>query len=52
MIEYVDHLHEQFVEPVRVAGGRYLLPRTPGYAAMTTEALERHRFPDGPAWRL
>jgi L-fuconate dehydratase len=51
MIEYVDHLHEQFVEPVRVAGGRYLLPRTPGYAAMTRRALERHRFPDGPAWR-
>jgi L-fuconate dehydratase len=51
MIEYVDHLHEQFVEPVRVVGGRYLLPRTPGYAAMTRRALERHRFPDGPAWR-
>ncbi|HEV8374563.1 MAG TPA: enolase C-terminal domain-like protein, partial [Actinomycetota bacterium] len=30
MIEYVDHLHEQFVEPVRVVGGRYLLPRSPG----------------------
>jgi L-fuconate dehydratase len=51
MIEYVDHLHEQFVEPVRVVGGRYLLPRSPGYAAMTRSALERHRFPDGPAWR-
>jgi L-fuconate dehydratase len=51
MIEYVDHLHEQFVEPVRVVGGRYLLPRSPGYAAMTRRALERHRFPDGPAWR-
>ena len=31
MIEYVDHLHEHFVEPVRVVSGRYLLPRTPGY---------------------
>jgi L-fuconate dehydratase len=50
MIEYVDHLHEHFVEPVRVVGGRYRLPRTPGYAAMTPRALSEHRFPDGPAW--
>jgi hypothetical protein len=34
-----------------VAGGRYRLPRTPGYAAMTRQALSEHRFPDGPAWR-
>jgi len=50
MIEYVDHLHEHFTEPVRVEGGRYRLPRTPGYAAMTHRALAEHRFPDGPAW--
>jgi len=50
MIEYVDHLHEHFTEPVRVEGGRYLLPRAPGYAAMTRRALAEHRFPDGPAW--
>jgi L-fuconate dehydratase len=51
MIEYVDHLHEHFAEPVRVERGRYLLPRAPGYAAMTPRALATHRFPDGPAWR-
>ena len=50
MIEYVDHLHEHFTEPVRVEGGRYLLPRAPGYASMTRRALAEHRFPDGPAW--
>jgi L-fuconate dehydratase len=50
MIEYVDHLHEHFTEPVRVAGGRYWLPQAPGYAAMTRRALAEHRFPDGPAW--
>jgi len=50
MIEYVDHLHEHFTEPVRVEGGRYLLPRAPGYASMTRRALDEHRFPDGPAW--
>jgi L-fuconate dehydratase len=30
MIEYVDHLHEHFVTPVDVQGGRYLAPTTPG----------------------
>src|SRR6266511_1221120 len=50
MIEYVDHLHEHFVEPVRVVGGRYLLPRSPGYAAMTRRALDEHRYPDGSVW--
>jgi L-fuconate dehydratase len=50
LIEYVDHLHEHFVEPVVVSGGRYQLPRMPGYAAMRAGALADHRFPDGPAW--
>src|SRR6266568_3133994 len=50
MIEYVDHLHEHFVEPVRVVSGRYLLPRSPGYAAMTRQALDEHRYPDGSVW--
>jgi L-fuconate dehydratase len=30
MIEYVDHLHEHFVTPVQVAGGRYRAPAEPG----------------------
>jgi L-fuconate dehydratase len=30
MIEYVDHLHEHFVTPVEVAGGRYRAPTAPG----------------------
>ncbi|WP_329009496.1 fuconate dehydratase [Micromonospora rifamycinica] len=52
MVEYVDHLHEHFVDPVRTRGGRYLLPTAPGYsAAMRPESIARFRFPDGPAWR-
>jgi len=31
--EYVDHLHEHFTDPVRVAGGQYLAPVTPGFSA-------------------
>jgi L-fuconate dehydratase len=30
VIEYVDHLHEHFVTPVEVTGGRYRAPETPG----------------------
>ncbi|MFG3708910.1 enolase C-terminal domain-like protein [Micromonospora sp. NPDC047670] len=52
MVEYVDHLHEHFVDPVRTRGGRYLLPEAPGYSAtMKQESIARFRFPDGPAWR-
>ncbi|MGH2814807.1 MAG: enolase C-terminal domain-like protein, partial [Actinomycetota bacterium] len=43
MVEYVDHLHEHFTEPVRVTAGRYHLPAAPGYAAMTPAALARYR---------
>ncbi|WP_349876738.1 enolase C-terminal domain-like protein [Micromonospora sp. HUAS YX12] len=52
MVEYVDHLHEHFTDPVRTRGGRYLLPTVPGYSAtMRQESIARFRFPDGPAWR-
>jgi L-fuconate dehydratase len=51
VIEYVDHLHEHFVDPVRVRGGRYLVPEAPGYSiTMKPESLARFTFPDGPAW--
>jgi L-fuconate dehydratase len=52
MIEYVDHLHEHFVDPVAVSGGRYRVPHAPGYSvAMRPESVERFSFPDGEAWR-
>jgi L-fuconate dehydratase len=44
-IEYVDHLHEHFVEPVQVAGGRYSVPVAPGSGAeLRADALAAHRF--------
>ncbi len=50
--EFVDHLHEHFVDPVRVVDGRYLAPTVPGYGVeMLPETLERFGYPDGPAWR-
>ncbi len=52
MIEYVDHLHEHFVDPVEIRDGRYRVPTRPGYSAeMRRESLERYAFPDGEAWR-
>ncbi|MFI6230253.1 enolase C-terminal domain-like protein [Micromonospora echinospora] len=52
MVEYVDHLHEHFVDPVRTREGRYLLPTEPGYSAtMKPESIAEFRFPDGPVWR-
>ena len=52
IVEYVDHLHEHFVDPVRVRGGRYLVPDAPGYSiTMKPESLARFAFPDGAAWR-
>ncbi|MEU4567933.1 enolase C-terminal domain-like protein [Micromonospora sp. NPDC023956] len=52
MVEYVDHLHEHFVDPVRTREGRYLLPTEPGYSAtMKAESIAEFRFPDGPVWR-
>ena len=51
VIEYVDHLHEHFVDPVRVRGGRYLVPKRPGYSVeMLPESRIRYAFPGGAAW--
>jgi L-fuconate dehydratase len=50
--EYVDHLHEHFVDPVRIQNARYVLPCQPGYSAeMYPQTLEDYRFPDGKVWR-
>ena len=51
MIEYVDHLHEHFLDPVVIRDGSYRLPSQPGYSAeMRPESLARYRFPDGAEW--
>jgi L-fuconate dehydratase len=51
VIEYVDHLHEHFVDPVRLRDGNYLAPTTPGLSAqMLPESLKEYAYPDGPVW--
>jgi L-fuconate dehydratase len=50
--EYVDHLHEHFVDPVRISRGRYLVPTAPGAGIQMKDAsLLTYGYPDGIAWR-
>jgi L-fuconate dehydratase len=45
VIEYVDHLHEHFEDPVRVEEGRYLAPARPGYSiSMKRDSRTKYRF--------
>jgi L-fuconate dehydratase len=51
VLEYVEHLHEHFIEPVVIRKGRYMPPRRPGYGIeMHARTLQHYRFPQGPAW--
>ena len=50
-IEYVDHLHEHFEAPARVAGGYYLAPTQPGTSAeIRMASRERWTYPAGAGW--
>lgn len=45
VIEYVDHLHEHFVDPCVVRGAAYMPPSRPGYSIeMKPASLEQHLF--------
>ena len=52
VLEYVDHLHEHFVEPCVIRRARYQAPLGPGYGIeMKPASLQEYQFPDGPVWR-
>jgi L-fuconate dehydratase len=51
IVEYVDHLHEHFVNPVVIRDGRYLPPTAPGYSiTMHATSLRDHQYPGGAVW--
>ncbi|GIF42924.1 hypothetical protein [Actinoplanes xinjiangensis] len=51
VIEYVDHLHEHFLDPVRIVDGRYAAPIAPGLSAqMHPASLKEYGYPGGRAW--
>ncbi len=50
--EYVDHLHEHFVDPCVIRGARYAAPTRPGYSiTMKPESLAAYQFPAGRVWQ-
>lgn len=50
--EFADHLHEHFVDPAVVRGGRYVVPDAPGYSAeIRPESIAALTWPGGAAWR-
>ncbi|MGR3343478.1 MAG: enolase C-terminal domain-like protein, partial [Paracoccaceae bacterium] len=52
VLEYVDHLHEHFVDPVVIRDGRYMPPKAPGYSiTMKEDSLAAYEFPNGSAWQ-
>ena len=52
VLEYVEHLHEHFLDPVRIRDGRYVAPQAPGYSiTMRPESLREFEYPAGLAWR-
>jgi L-fuconate dehydratase len=50
--EYVDHLHEHFVDPCIVRNARYMPPTRPGYSiTIKPESLDAYEFPAGRVWQ-
>lgn len=45
VIEFVDHLHEHFIDPCRIENAAYMPPSLPGFSIeMKPESIERYRF--------
>jgi len=52
IIEYVDHLHEHFIEPVVIKNGAYMPPKLSGYSiTMKSQSIEDYTYPTGKVWQ-
>jgi L-fuconate dehydratase len=51
VIEYVDHLHEHFIDPGRDPRRPLCAPLSTGYSARCFRLALRFRFPDGDEWQ-
>ncbi|MEU0744185.1 L-fuconate dehydratase [Streptomyces sp. NPDC006134] len=50
-VEYVDHLHEHFLDPAVIRDGHYTAPTAPGFsAALRPESIARYSHPGGTYW--
>ena len=51
VIEFVDHLHEHFADPVTIRRGHYMPPMRPGYSTeIVPKSRDMYRYPTGAAW--
>ncbi len=51
VLEFVDHLHEHFFDPVVMKDGHYIAPQAPGYSiTMKPESIAAYEYPGGAAW--
>jgi L-fuconate dehydratase len=51
VIEFVDHLHEHFADPVTIRRAHYMPPARPGYSTeIRPESRRDYRYPGGAAW--
>ena len=49
--EFVDHLHEHFVDPCIIRDGAYVMPANPGYSSeLKEQTLQKYSFPRGSYW--
>lgn len=52
IIEYVDHLHEHFIDPVIIKNGNYMPPLSAGYSiTMKDASINAYSFPEGEMWK-
>jgi len=52
VIEFVDHLHEHFADPVTIRRGHYMAPTRPGYSTeIIAASREAYRYPSGVVWK-
>lgn len=50
--EFVDHLHQHFVDPVVIKNAHYMAPRAAGYSTtMKPESVSQYTFPTGAVWQ-
>lgn len=53
VLEFLDHLHEHFLDPVTIVDGHHMPPTIPGYSiTMRPESLSEFEFPTGAAWAM
>jgi len=52
IVEYVDHLHEHFINPVIIKNGNYMPPLSAGYSiTMKRSSIAAYNFPLGEIWK-